>query len=158
MKPGIESSQENADRRVGVQTLITSGLLLVALAGLFTLSSQVTVFDFGDSGPDARFFPRLVLALLALMAGLRLWRHRHALETALGSARDWSRTLFAVVLIGVAIAAMNLVGFLASAAMVGILLSWLLGERRLSLSVVLPLVVAALVTLSARQLLNLPLP
>lgn len=158
MKPGIESSQESADRRAGLQTLITSGLLLVALAGLFTLSSQVTVFDFGDSGPDARFFPRLVLALLALMAGLRLWRHRHAVETALGSARDWRRTLFVVVLVGVAIAAMNLIGFLASAAVVGILISWLLGERRLLLSVVLPLIVAVLVTLCARQLLNLPLP
>lgn len=145
-------------RRFGLASLATLAILLVALGGLASLQAQVLVFDFGDSGPDARFFPRLVLALLALAAALRLWLRRAEPEEAPGAALDWARVLLIGLLIGGAVLAMDALGFLLCSAAVGIVLAWLLGERRLVLGLLLPLAVAVLVTLGARHALNIPLP
>ncbi|WFF42026.1 tripartite tricarboxylate transporter TctB family protein [Salinicola endophyticus] len=144
--------------RHGLQTLICSAILGLAACGLLTLQAQVTVFDFGDPGPDARFFPRLVLWLLILVAALRLWRHRRTPDSALGAAAGWARALAAMLLVAAAIAAMNTLGFIVSVAAVGIVLAWLLGERRLRFSVLLPLVVALAIAWVARHGLHLPLP
>ncbi|MGG2399129.1 tripartite tricarboxylate transporter TctB family protein [Pseudomonas sp. SH1-B] len=144
--------------RFGLQSLTATVILLLALGGLFSLQSQVLVFDFGDSGPDARFFPRLILGLLALAAGLRLWLQRNTLEDAPGAALDWGRVLLIGLLIAAAVLAMDALGFLLCAAAVGVLLAVVLGERRLLLGLLLPLAVAVLVTLGARYALNIPLP
>lgn len=144
--------------RFGLQSLATLVILLLALAGLLVLQSQVLVFDFGDSGPDARFFPRLILALLVLAAGLRLWLRRSSVEDAPGPVVHWGRVLLIGLLIAGAVLAMDALGFLLCAAAVGVLLAWVLGERRLLLGVLLPLVVAVLVTFGARYALNIPLP
>lgn len=153
-------SHDTADQkhRFGLPSLASVAILLVALGGLASLQAQVLVFDFGDSGPDARFFPRLVLALLAVAAALRLWLRRAELEEAPGAALDWARVLLVGLLVGGAVLAMDALGFLLCSAAVGIALAWLLGERRLALGLLLPLAVAVLVTLGARHALNIPLP
>ncbi|CAM0554910.1 hypothetical protein EHLJMEHL_00498 [Vreelandella titanicae] len=158
MSAEISHTKQAALRRHGLETLITAGLLALAIAGLLLLPSQVTVFDFGDGGPDARFFPRLVLSLLAGLAALRLWRARRTLDTGLGAPVAWGRTLIVVTLMAAAIAAMPQIGFLAVTALTGVALAWLLGERRWLPGILLPLAVALAVTLCARHALNLPLP
>lgn len=155
---GATNGKAAPKRRFGLASLATLAILLVALGGLASLPAQVLVFDFGDSGPDARFFPRLVLALLALAAALRLWLRRAELEEAPGAALDWARVLLIGLLIGGAVLVMDALGFLLCSAAVGIVLAWLLGERRLVLGLLLPLAVAVLVTLGARHALNIPLP
>jgi len=155
---GASNGNTAHKRRFGLPSLATFAILLVALGGLASLQAQVLVFDFGDSGPDARFFPRLVLALLALAAALRLWLRRAELEEAPGAALDWARVLLIGLLIGGAVLAIDALGFLLCSAAVGIVLAWLLGERRLVLGLLLPLAVAVLVTLGARHALNIPLP
>ncbi|WP_277373480.1 tripartite tricarboxylate transporter TctB family protein [Pseudomonas sp. AA-38] len=144
--------------RFGQQSLATLVILLLALAGLLALQSQVLVFDFGDSGPDARFFPRLILALLVLVTGLRLWLRRADLEEAPGAVLDWGRVLLIGLLIAVAVLLMDALGFLLCATAVGVLLAWVLGERRLLFGLLLPLAVAVLVAFGARYALNIPLP
>lgn len=158
MKLGSKSAEETTGSHHGLQILTTAGILAIAVVGLFTLHSQVTVFDFGDSGPDPRFFPRLILWLMALIAGLRLWRWRRTRETELGAPSNWARVAFAVLLISGATAAMSLIGFPACVAAVGIFLAWLLGERRIAFSVVIPVLVTLAVSYGAHHLLNIPLP
>ncbi|MCX2522927.1 tripartite tricarboxylate transporter TctB family protein [Larsenimonas rhizosphaerae] len=144
--------------RFGLQGCTCLGILLVAAIGLLTLQDQVTVFDFGDPGPDARFFPRLVLWLLALGAVLRLWRHRRTAETAIGPAVGWIRVLFVMMLMAVALATMPMLGFIITVATIGIVLAWLLGERHWLFNVALPLIVTIAIFWAGRHLLNLPLP
>lgn len=158
MSAKLSGGAAASPRRFGLQSMAVTFLLLLALVGLLTLQSQVLVFDFGDSGPDARFFPRLVLGLLALACGLRLWVRRGSLEDAPGSLLDWARVLLIGLLIAAAVLFMDALGFLLCAAAVGVLLAWVLGERRLLLGLLLPLAVAALVTFGARYALNIPLP
>ena len=58
--------------RPGFRTLTASLLLVAALWALYALDSQIQVFSFGESGPDARSFPRAVLWLLVAVVALRL--------------------------------------------------------------------------------------
>lgn len=156
----VDVAQEsNFNRpRHGLQTFTTLGLFILSLVGLSMLHTQVTVFDFGDGGPDARFFPRLILGLLALISALRLWRQYAVPETALGDLRGWCRVAITVIAIAVVVAVMDRVGFLMSVSALGVLLAWLLGERRFLYTLVLPVVITVLVTAGARYILNLPLP
>ncbi|ARS53761.1 hypothetical protein B9G99_13560 [Kushneria konosiri] len=151
------SSQQRASR-YGLQSCTCLAILLIAVIGLLTLNDQVTVFDFGDPGPDARFFPRLVLWLLALGAVLRLWRHRRVSETAIGPVAGWIRVLFIMMLMAVALATMPLLGFIVTVATIGIVLAWLLGERHWLFNVALPLMVTVAIFWAGQHLLNLPLP
>lgn len=158
MKADVASESTLNYPRYGLQSFATLGLLILSITGLLMLHTQVTVFDFGDSGPDARFFPRVIFWLLALVSGFRFWRQWSVSETAVGAWGSWFRVVISVISVVIVIAIMGQVGFFISVAGLGILLAWLLGERRLFLSVVIPIVIAALVAYGARYILNLPLP
>ena len=143
--------------RPGFRTL-TAGLLLAAAAwGLYSLDSQIQVFGFGASGPDARSFPRLALWLLAAVVALRLVLSLRAEDFPLGNPVRLGRVLAVTASSAVALWAMPQVGFFFGAAGAGIVVALMLGERR-PLLLVLPLIVAAVVTLGGRHGLNIPLP
>ncbi|MFC0338877.1 Tripartite tricarboxylate transporter TctB family protein [Kushneria avicenniae] len=158
MTTNRDASSRQGTSRYGLQSWICIGLLIVAVTGLVTLHDQVTVFDFGDPGPDARFFPRLVLWLLTLGALLRLWRYRRTPETAIGDRSGWLRVILVMTLMGVAVATMNVLGFVVTVAATGIFLAWLLGERHWLFNPVLPIAVTMAIAWAGRHMLNLPLP
>ncbi len=142
----------------GIQTLASSLVLVGAIAGLSLLESQIEVFSFGDTGIDARFFPRIVLGLLVLAVLIRLFVHRRTPDMPLGYVSSWLRVGLAVVAVTLGLILMTSIGFLAGAALSGFVTALAFGERRLIFSVGLPLAVAALVVLGAREGLNIPLP
>ncbi|NVK40472.1 MAG: tripartite tricarboxylate transporter TctB family protein [Oceanospirillaceae bacterium] len=142
----------------GIQTLTSSLLLVSAIAGLSLLESQIQVFSFGDTGIDARFFPRIVLGLLVLAVLIRLFVHRKTPDMPLGYVSSWLRVGLAAAAVTLGLFLMPSIGFLASAALSGFVTALAFGERRLMFSVGLPLAVAAIVSFGAREGLNIPLP
>lgn len=143
---------------IGTQTLTSSLLLVGAIAGLVLLKSQVPVFGFDDTGPTARFFPRIVLGLLALIVLTRLILNRRRPDEPLGPVSGWIRVAATAIAIAVGLGLMPTIGFFAGAAMAGFATALAFGERRLLFSAGLTLAVAASVTYFARDWLNIPLP
>ncbi|MCA0964846.1 tripartite tricarboxylate transporter TctB family protein [Salipiger bermudensis] len=138
--------------------MLTAGLLLsAAVWGLYSLESQIQVFGFGASGPDARSFPRLALWLLAAVVALRLVLSLRSEDVPLGNRVRLGRVLAVTASSAAALWVMPQVGFFFGAAGAGIVVALTLGERR-PLLLVLPLIVAAVVTLGGRHGLNIPLP
>ena len=142
--------------RPGFRTLTASLLLVAALWALYALDSQIQVFSFGESGPDARSFPRAVLWLLVVVVALRLALSLRREDAAL-SAWPLLRVLVVVAVCILALWAMPVVGFLAGAAGAGVIVSLVLGERK-PLMLSLPLLVAAVVAYGGQHGLNIPLP
>ncbi|MCF8482663.1 MAG: tripartite tricarboxylate transporter TctB family protein [Rhodospirillum sp.] len=146
--------------RFGIRTLTTGGLLGGALAGLAVLDRQIPRFGFGDQGPDARSFPRLALGALALALVIRLGLGfmRGATDASIGPGRRLAWTLALALVSGLALVAMPVLGYFAGAGLVGVATALLLGERRPVLGVLVPVVIAGIVTLGARWGLHIPLP
>lgn len=142
--------------RPGFRTLTTGLLLAAALWALYALDSQIQVFSFGDAGPDARSFPRVVLWLLAAVVALRLVLSLRREDDAF-RLRPLGRVLAVVAVTILALWLMPTVGFFAGAAGAGIVVSLVLGERK-PLMLGLPLVVAAIVAFGGQHGLNIPLP
>ncbi|MAB04405.1 MAG: hypothetical protein CML50_00070 [Rhodobacteraceae bacterium] len=141
----------------GFRTLTAGLLLAAAVWGLYNLESQIQVFGFGASGPDARSFPRLALWLLAAVVALRLVLSLRSEDIPLGNPVRLGRVLAVTASSAAALWVMPQVGFFFGAAGAGIVVALTLGERR-PLLLVLPLIVAAVVTLGGRHGLNIPLP
>ena len=141
----------------GFRTLTAGLLLAAAVWGLYNLESQIQVFGFGASGPDARSFPRLALWLLAAVVALRLVLSLRSEDIPLGNPVRLGRVLAVTASSAVALWAMPQVGFFFGAAGAGIVVALMLGERR-PLLLVLPLIVAAVVTFGGRHGLSIPLP
>lgn len=140
--------------RPGFRTLTV--LLAAAAWGLVSLDSQIEIFGFGASGPDARSFPRVALWLLAAVAALRLILCLRTEDTPLGLSR-LGRVLTLTASCAAALWAIPHIGFFFGAAGVGIVVALVLGERR-PLLLGLPLVIAAVVTFGGRYGLSIPLP
>ena len=141
----------------GFRTLTAGLLLAAAVWGLYNLESQIQVFGFGASGPDARSFPRLALWLPAAVVALRLVLSLRSEDIPLGNPVRLGRVLAVTASSAAALWVMPQVGFFFGAAGAGIVVALTLGERR-PLLLVLPLIVAAVVTLGGRHGLNIPLP
>ena len=77
----------------GFRTLTAGLLLAAAVWGLYNLESQIQVFGFGASGPDARSFPRLALWLLAAVVALRLVLSLRSEDIPLGNPVRLGRVL-----------------------------------------------------------------
>ena len=77
----------------GFRTLTAGLLLAAAVWGLYNLESQIQVFGFGASGPDARSFPRLPLWLLAAVVALRLVLSLRSEDIPLGNPVRLGRVL-----------------------------------------------------------------
>ncbi|WP_040607879.1 tripartite tricarboxylate transporter TctB family protein [Oceanicola sp. S124] len=142
--------------RPGFRTLTASLLLAAALWALQALDSQIQVFSFGESGPDARSFPRGVLWLLVAVVALRLVLSLRREDAAL-RAGPLLRVLAVVAVCILALWSMPTVGFLAGAAGAGVIVSLVLGERK-PLMLGLPLLVSAVVAYGGQHGLNIPLP
>ena len=141
----------------GFRTLTAGLLLAAAVWGLYNLESQIQVFGFGASGPDARSFPRLALWLLAAVVALRLVLSLRSEDIPLGNPVRLGRVLAVTASSAAALWVMPQVGFFFGAAGAGIVVALTLGERR-PLLLVLPLIVAAVVTFGGRHGLSIPLP
>ena len=142
--------------RPGFRSL-TAGLLLAATAcGLYTLNSQIEVFGFGASGPDARSFPRVALWMLAAVVALRLILSLRQEDDTLSASR-LRRVNIVAASAALALWAMPRIGFFAGAAGMGIVVALILGERK-PLLLGLPIVVAAIVAYGGHHGLNIPLP
>ena len=144
--------------RPGFRTLTGTVLLTGALAAIFTLDAQIQIFGFGDSGPDARSFPRLVLWALAGVVALRLILSVRAAEAPLGPRHRIGRVLGLIFVTGLALWSMPRFGFFPGAALAGIATTVALGERRPLLVMGLPVLVAAIVAYGGRHGLTIPLP
>jgi len=143
--------------RPGFRTLTAGLLLTAALWAVFALNSQIQVFGFGDAGPDARSFPRLVLWLLAGAVALRLILSLRIEDAPLGDMSRLGRVLAVTASTALALWAMRQFGFFAGAAGAGFVVAIVLGERR-PLLLGLPLIVAAIVAYGGRHGLSIPLP
>lgn len=142
----------------GLQSLICLMLAIFAGLGLYLLDSQVQVFSFGDSSFDARFFPRIVLVLIIIIALLCCIVRAQKMDEPVGSLAGWARVFLVVGIISIALWFMPRVGFLLSSFVVASVTAFVLGERDIKLYVVLPLLIAALVTFGAQYGLTIPLP
>ncbi|NVK72221.1 MAG: tripartite tricarboxylate transporter TctB family protein [Oceanospirillaceae bacterium] len=142
----------------GLQSLICLMLAVFAGLGLCLLDSQVQVFSFGDSSFDARFFPRIVLVLIVVLALLSGMARAKKMDEPIGSFVGWARVFLVVGVIGLALWFMPSVGFLLSSFVVASVTAFVLGERDIRLYVGLPLLIAAIVTFGAQYGLTIPLP
>jgi hypothetical protein len=142
----------------GLQSLICLMLAVFAGLGLCMLDSQVQVFSFGDSSFDARFFPRIVLVLILVLALLSGIARAKKMDEPIGSLVGWGRVFLVVGVISLALWFMPSVGFLLSAFVVASVTAFILGERDIKLYVGLPLLIAAIVTFGAQYGLTIPLP
>jgi hypothetical protein len=153
-----QASEPAEKQKLGIETLTSMLLLVSAVAGLVLLQSQIDVFNLGEPGPDARSFPRFVLALLGGALLLRLLAHRGKSDSPVGPARNMAQvTLVAVAMIA-AVAMLTPVGFFPSAVLVGIVTTLVLGARRPFLDIGLIVILSAIVTFGARMGLGIPLP
>lgn len=144
--------------RPGFRTFTGAVLLTGAIAAVATLDTQIEVFGFGDSGPDARSFPRLAFGLLAGVMALRLVLSFRQADTAMVPIHKMARVLGVIVVTGAALWSMPRFGFFPGAALAGIVATLALGERRPLLVVGLPVVIALITAYGGRYLLNIPLP
>ena len=146
-------------KRIGTETLLCVSFLGLGLTGLFLLETEVPVFSFGGgSGPDARFFPRIVLGLLVAARLVRLSLARKSLDIPLGSTARWLRVALSAGGVIAGTAMMPLIGFFGGAVLAGAATVLAFGESRPWVSLIVTLVVAGLVTLAARELIHIPLP
>ncbi|MEZ5649675.1 MAG: tripartite tricarboxylate transporter TctB family protein, partial [Burkholderiaceae bacterium] len=84
--------------------------------------------------------------------------NRHRPDQPIGPAADIAKTLAVALAVAVALALMPVAGFLASAAVIGVVVAAAFGERRILSGFVVTLAIAALVTAGARYGLKIPLP
>ncbi|MFV0662784.1 tripartite tricarboxylate transporter TctB family protein [Denitromonas sp.] len=138
---------------------LTCGILLVgALGALYVLNAQIQVFGFGDAGPSARSFPRVALWVLAAAVVIRLAQSLRRPDVAFGSLRQIGGVLIVTLSTAAALWSMPRFGFFGGAAVAGIVATLAMGERRPSLLIGLPLLVAAIVAYGGRHGLSIPLP
>ena len=142
----------------GLQSLICLMLAVFAGLGLCLLDSQVQVFSFGGSLFNARFFPRIVLVLIIVIALLCCIARTQKMDEPIGSLAGWVRVFLVVGMISIALWFMPSVGFLLSSFVVASVTAFILGERDIKLYVGLPLLIAAIVTFGAQYGLTIPLP
>lgn len=142
----------------GLQSLICLMLAIFAGLGLYLLDSQVQVFSFGDSSFDARFFPRIVLVLIIIIALLCCIARAQKMDEPIGSLVGWARVFLVVGVISLALWFMPSIGFLLSSFVVASVTAFILGERDIKLYVGLPLLIAAIITFGAQYGLTIPLP
>lgn len=151
-------TNRGGDFRPGFRTATGTVLLIGSLAALFVLETQIQVFGFGDSGPDARSFPRMVLwALAVVMVGRLLVSFREK-DAPLGPPRRLARVLVLLAITAIALWSMARFGFFPGAALAGITATITLGERRPFFAIGLPVLVAAIVAYGGRHVLSIPLP
>jgi hypothetical protein len=143
--------------RPGFRLLTTGLLLAAALGAIAVLDQQIEVFGFGDIGPDARSFPRVVLWLLAAVLALRLILNLRSPDTPLGSPVRLGRVLAVLACTAAALWLMPRFGFFIGAAGAGIVVALVLGEKR-PLPMILPVLIAAIVAYGGRHGLGIPLP
>ncbi|WP_409418642.1 tripartite tricarboxylate transporter TctB family protein [Marinomonas sp. RS-M-Aa-14] len=144
--------------RSGLQSLICLMLAVFAGVGLCLLDSQVQVFGFGDSLFDARFFPRIVLVFILVLALLSGMARAKKMDEPIGSLVGWGRVFLVVGVISLVLWFMLSVGFLLSSFVVASVTAFILGERDIKLCVGLPLLIAAIITFGAQYGLIIPLP
>ncbi|WP_425072117.1 tripartite tricarboxylate transporter TctB family protein [Sagittula sp. S175] len=143
--------------RPGFRLLTTGLLLAAALGAIAVLDRQIEVFGFGDSGPDARSFPRLAFWLLAAVLALRLVLTLRAGDSPLGRPVRLGRVAAVAVFVAASLWVMPVTGFFVAAAGTGVAVALVLGERR-PLPLIVPVLAAALVAYGGRHGLNIPLP
>lgn len=153
------STNGNGDgfARPGFRTLTASLLLAATLSALTVLDTQIEVFGFGDSGPDARSFPRAVLWLLAAVVALRLVLSLRSADAPLGTPTRLGRVMAVTLGTVAALWVMPHYGFLVGATGVGIVVAVMLGEKR-PVMLALPVIVAVVVAYGGRHGLSIPLP
>ena len=143
---------------VGWSTLTAGIFLVVAALGLWMLREQVQVFSLDDHWPDARSFPMLVLALLALVASIRIALSLVGRDGGFGRGAAIFRT---ASLTGCLVLALSLIagfGFFVGAFLAAAGTSFFLGEKKFWSGITLCLLSVALMTATAKWLLHIPLP
>jgi hypothetical protein len=143
--------------RPGFRLLTTGLMLAAALGAIAVLDQQIEIFGFGDSGPDARSFPRMALWLLAAVLALRLILGLRQADAPLGRPVRLGRVLAVAAATALALWLMPRAGFFVGAAGAGIVVALVLGEKRLP-ALILPFFIAAIVAYGGRHGLNIPLP
>jgi len=153
----LSSNNGGGFARPGFRTLTTGLLLAAALGALAVLNSQIEVFGFDNTGPDARTFPRAALWLLAAVLALRLILSLRAADAPLGGISRLGRVLAVSASTAAALLAIPHLGFFAGAAGTGVVVAIVLGEKR-PLPLILPVLIAAIVAYGGRHGLGIPLP
>lgn len=141
------------DRIIGVGLLVFCGI-----AGFLTTYLDESTME-GEPGP--KFFPTLIIILLAVLASILAVRKKTAPEPGVSSKKDdefstrEALVFFCVFLFG--LAAMYFVGFVPSMALAVAVMTWLAGWK-IPKSLVFSVGVMIAVYLLFDRLLEIPLP
>lgn len=144
---------------VGMQSVSLMALIAVSCSGLLLLESQIEVFSFGGSSEvDARFVPKIVLWLLLISTSIRAVLNLGSAQAPIGELSSWLRVAAVTCVLCLGIYLLPVTSFFTGSLSIGVAAAFFLGERRPIFCIIIPLCVSALITLGAKQVLNIPLP
>ena len=144
---------------LGMQSVSLLALIVASSSGLLLLESQIEVYSFGDSSEiDARFLPKIVLWLLLVTTCIRVALNLNLPQAPLGSLPSWFRVAAVACAMSLSIYLLPKTGFFIGSLGMGVATAFFLGERRLFYCTLIPFCVSVLITVGAKQVLNIPLP